>query len=156
MKNKKQIIIQNSVLKKLTTQINKGGVTYNPILNKDYNGTKNIAISAFPERSEIFKGNVTRKIVSDYCAKNSDLLEKGFPLGGWYNEKTKETYLDITTSIPLRRKIKAISLGKSANQIAGFNLFNFSEIPLGGTGIFNSSVSPFKERLRNASKLMHS
>ena len=147
--------LKNEVLRKLVTQINKGGVTYSPLLDKDYGGTQYLAISPFPERSQIFTGRATGKMVKGYCDKNNDLLEKGFQLGSWFNENDGKTYLDVVTTISVEKQTEAITLGKNANQIAGFNLSDFTEIPLGGTGEFNDSlVTPFEERLSEALTLM--
>lgn len=153
-KNTEHSVIKNSVLRKLVRQINKGGVTYSPLLNKDYGGTQYLAISPFPERSQIFIGRATGKMIANYCDKNNDLLEKGFPIGGWFNEGNGKTYLDVVTTISVDKRQEAITLGKHANQIAGFDLSSFTEIPLGGTGEVNSSVTPFEERLNEASGLM--
>jgi hypothetical protein len=150
MKLKKKVII-----KKVVRQINKGGVTYDLLLNKDYKGTSNIAISPFPERSQIVKGRATTKIVNNYCKNNSDLLLKHFALGAWFNSDESQTYLDITALISLKKEREAKILGKISNQISGFNLLNLSEIPLGGTGRFNSLVAPFENRLKTALTLMN-
>lgn len=156
MKSKKikRFVVKNRTLQKLVTQIKKGGVTYSPLLNKDYSGTRNIAISPFPERSKIFKGKATQKMVTSYFNRNNDLFQKRFSLGSWPDKDNAVTYLDIIAPIPLEKREEAITLGKHSNQIAGFNLYRFSEIPLGGTGEFNSSVPPFKERLEEALGLM--
>ena len=147
--------LTNEVLRKLVKQINKSGVTYSPLLNKDYGGTQYLAISPFPERSQTFTGKATGKMIASYCEKNNDLLEKGFQLGSWFNESDGKTYLDIVTTISVEKQTEAITLGKNANQIAGFNLSDFTEIPLGGTGEFNDSlVTPFEERLSEALTLM--
>jgi hypothetical protein len=117
-------------------------------------GTRNIAIAPFPERSQTFTGKATRWKVNGYCTKNNDLLQKGFALGGWFDKGNAATYLDITAPVPLEKQSEAISLGKNANQIAGFNLSDFTEIPLGGTGEFNSLISSFDERLNEALALI--
>lgn len=147
--------LTNKILRKLVKQINKGGVTYSPLLDKDYGGTQYLAISSFPELSQIFTGRATGKMINDYCEKNNDLFEKGFKLGSWFNENDGKTYLDVVTTISTEKQTEAITLGKNANQIAGFNLSDFTEIPLGGTGEFNNSlVTPFDERLSEALLLM--
>jgi hypothetical protein len=146
--------LKNGALRKLVMQINKGGVTYSPLLNKDYGGTQYLAISPFPELSQTFTGRATGKMVEVYCEKNKDLLEKGFSLGGWFNKRNSKTYLDIVTTISTEKQEEAITLGKNSNQIAGFNLSDFTEIPLGGTGEFKSSIPPFRERLDEALTLM--
>lgn len=133
---------------------NNGGTTYGPLLNKDYSGTQNVAIAPFPERSKIIKGKATKKMVLNYCRKNSDLFQNNLALGVWADTKNKKTYFDVTAPIPLEKMEEAKILGKSSNQIAGFNLSDFTEIPLGGTGEFNSTVSPFVERLGNTIRLM--
>ena len=154
-RNSKHVVIKNKVLQTLSKKINEGGVTYNPFSNKDYSGTRNIAISPFPERSQVFKGKATGKRIANYCNKNNDLLQNNFALGGWFDENSENTYLDITAPIPLEKESEAINLGRNANQIAGFNLFEFSEIQIGGTGEFNSIVSPFQERLNQALNLIN-
>lgn len=147
--------LKKEVIKKLVTQINKGGVTYSPLLDKDYSGTQYLAISPFPERSQTFTGRATGKMITDYCDKNNDLIDKGFPLGAWFNGNDGKTYLDVVTTVSVEKHAEAITLGKNANQIAGFNLSDFTEIPLGGTGEFDDSlVSPFEERLNEALTLM--
>ena len=156
-KNTKHSVVENSALRKLVMQINKGGVTYSPLLDKDYGGTQYLAIAPFPERSQTFTGRATGRMVKSYCDKNNDLLEKGFPLGAWFNANDGKTYLDVVTTISVEKQTEAITLGKNANQIAGFNLSDFTEIPLGGTGEFNDSlVTPFEERLEEALTLMSS
>ncbi len=147
--------MNTKVLKKISNQINKGGVTFCFAQNKNYSKTENIAIAPFPERSEKFKGKANSKMIERYCFKNRDLFKKKFCLGAWYDKSSSETYLDIVVPIPLSKKDEAITLGRESNQIAGFNLFDLSEIPLGGTGEFNSSlVSPFGERLDTALHLL--
>lgn len=153
--NNKTIVLKKKVLKDVLNQINKGGVTYCPLLNIDYANTKNIAISPFPERSEKIKGKATSKKLKSYCFRNRDLFNRNFSLGAWYDKRSLETYLDISVPIPLSQKAEAVTLGKESNQIAGFNLFDFSEIRLGGTGESNSSlITPFGDRLDMALKLL--
>jgi len=151
---KKYLVIEGEALKKVLTQINRGGTTYCPLSNKDYGGTRNIAVAPFPERSQTLSGKATGKMVRDYCNKNSDLFRGGFALGAWLNKSNSKTYLDVVAPIPLEKQSAGITLGKNANQIAGFNLSDFSEIPMGGTGKFDSSVIPFRERLKEALTLM--
>ena len=152
--NKKSIVMKKDALKKTLTQINRGGATYCPLLDKDYGGTRHIAISPFPERSQVLSGRATGKMVTNYCKKNSDLFKRRFALGAWLYKSCAKTYLDVVAPIPLEKRSAAVTLGKNANQIAGFNLFDFSEIPLGGTGKLDSSITPFKERLKEALTLM--
>lgn len=148
--------LKKEVVRKLVKQINKGGVTYSPLLDKDYGGTQYLAISPFPERSQVFIGKANNKMVIGYCDKNNDLIEKGFQLGGWFNENDGKTYIDVVTTISVEKQSEAITLGKHSNQIAGFNLSDFTEIPLGGTGEFNDSlVTPFEDRLSEALTLMN-
>jgi hypothetical protein len=153
--NNKTIVLKKKVLKNVLAKINEGGVTYCPLLNIDYAKTKNIAIAPFPERSQVFKGKPTEKMLKSYCLKNNDLLNSGFSFGAWPDNGCKKTYFDISAPIPLSKKTKAVNLGKCANQIAGFNLFDFSEIPLGGTGEFKPAlITPFGDRLSMALKLL--
>ena len=159
MKNKKQnkklIKISKKAFKTIKSKIKEGGVTYSPVLNKDYAGTPNIAVSPFPERSWVIKGKVTTEMLREYCKQNIDLLVCYFALGVWTNLATLETYLDITVPIPLEREREAKALCKKSNQISCFNLSNFSEIPTGGTGRFNSKVASFENRLKTALALMN-
>ena len=148
-------LVKRQTLKKLVEQINQGGLTYCPSLNKDYVRTEHVAIAPFPERSQIFTGKATKRIVTNYCKKNNDLISKHFSLGAWFDKGSSKTYLDIVAPIPLEKKSEALTLGINANQIAGFNLSDFSEIPLGGTGEFNlSMVTPFHKRLNEALALI--
>lgn len=146
--------MQIEKIKKVLKQINETGITYNPLFNKDYGGTPNIAIAPFPERSKSFNGRATKKMVINYCNENNDLFQKGFSLGAWLDKSSARTYLDITATIPLEKESEAIILGKNANQIAGFNLSDFTEIPLGGNGKAASFMNPFEERLERSLALM--
>lgn len=153
--NNKPIVLNRKTLKKVLDQINKGGVTYCPLLEKDYARTEHISVSPFPERSQVFTGKITARVLKSYCLKNSDLFKSGFSLGAWFDSCSLMTYLDISAPIPLSKSSEAITLGKGANQIAGFNLMDLSEVQLGGTGEFNlSMIAPFGERLNEALSLM--
>ena len=153
--NNKSIVLKRKTLNKISDQINRGGVTFCFARNKDYAKTENIAISPFPERSEKIKGKVTSKKLKSYCFRNRDLFNRNFSLGAWYDKRSLETYLDISVPIPLSQKAEAVTLGKESNQIAGFNLYDLTEIPLGGTGEPNSSlITPFGDRLDMALKLL--
>ena len=155
MQKNNSIIVKSKTLKKISNEINKGGATFCFARNINYSNTKNIAVAPFPERSERFKGKATAKKIKSYCFKNSDLFKMKFCLGAWYDKNSLETYLDISVPVPLSKKAEAITLGKCANQIAAFNLSDLSEVPLGGTGEFNSSlISPFGERLNTALSLL--
>jgi len=155
--NKKSVVIKRKVLSELIKQINQGGVTYCPLLKKNYARTEYISVSPFPERSQVFTGKITTRVLKSYCLKNSDLFKRGFSLGAWFDSVSLMTYLDISAPIPLSKSSEAITLGKGANQIAGFNLFDLSEVQLGGTGEFNlSMITPFGERLNEALSLMFS
>lgn len=152
MKNKLKLV--NKTLQKLAMKTNQGGVTYDVLLDKDYLGTPYISIAPFPERSQIFEGKATRKMILNYCNKNSDLLLEHFTLGAWFNKENKRTYLDVAALIPIEKQDQAVTLGRKANQVAGFNLSNCEEIPIGGIGEFNSLMIPLKERFQEAMNLM--
>lgn len=149
-----EILLKKQILKKILAQINQGGLTYSPLLNKDYSGTPNIAISPFPERSQILDGKATKKTVLEFFKRNRDLFLKKFSLGAWFDKVSQKTYLDISAPIPLKKQAEAITLGKDANQIAGFNLSDFTEIPLGGNGQSDSIMIPFQNRLEQALTLI--
>lgn len=150
----KKEFINSTSLNKVLKRINEGGITYDLFLKKDYGNTNNVAVSPFPERSYVFKGKATKKMIKDFCDKNDVLLRNNFALGAWFDKESNQTYLDITAVIPTKKIKKAINLGKKANQIAGFNLMSFKEFSIGGTGTFNQKVSPFKDRLIEALTLI--
>ncbi len=148
--------IKTKVLRSvLLAKINEGGVTYCPSSGKDYAMSNNIAIAPFPERSQAFEGKATRRMVSFYFRKNKDLFSKNLSFGAWYDKVSSKTYFDVVSPVPLEKEKDAIALGKDANQIAGFNLSDFSEIPLGGTGEYSPAlVTPFMDRLSMALALI--
>ena len=159
LNNDKQILQKKAILKKILTQVSKeGGITYNLSSNKDYGGTKNIAVSLLPEKTESFVGKATMERLTNYCDKNSDLFikYKKLSLGVGFDTKSGKTDLDITATIPLEKKSEAIALAKKANQKSIFDLYTFTETEVGGTGIYDPLIvtTTPEERLDEALILM--
>ena len=72
-------------------------------------------------------------ILQDFANRNSDALRQpGAHLGGWTDKETGKTYLDVSHNIGNRNR--AISAGKSRNQIAIWDVKHGREIRTGGTG----------------------
>jgi predicted ABC-type ATPase len=138
-------------LAQIVEDINNGGISYNLAQKASLGGTKNYAVSLYPERSVILDKLSTKDIVK-FIKSNSDLLsQKGHILGGWYDTETGKIYLDVSTAF--KNKEKAIELGKEFNQKAIFDLKNFSDIPTGGTGENTGGLPPIKDRLKSIARL---
>jgi hypothetical protein len=124
------------ITKQIADEVNKtGGITFNLKKAKSLGGTKNFAVSPFPERSLIKKGKtLTSKDIANYIRKNKDLLKKpDHSLGGWVDKDANQVFLDVSIVVP--NKAKAMEIGKKFNQKAIFDLKKFEDIPLGGTGL---------------------
>lgn len=127
---------------KATKGISEGGATIDVVRNIDFAGTPHIAVSPFPERSTIFQGATTPKMIADYLEKNFDLLsQKGYALGGWFDTSSKQTYLDVVVPVSKKRSSDAVALGRMSNQKAIFDLEDFKEISTGGTGEVKGAAS---------------
>lgn len=134
-KDPKQDFRTSETSKTIAKEISEtGGITFNLFSGKSLGGTKNFAVSPYPERSFIKKGKITHNDLADYIEKNADLLLKeDHSLGGWIDDATGETFLDV--SITVSDKAKAIKIGRKFNQRAIFDLETFEEINTGGTGL---------------------
>lgn len=87
-----------------------------------------------PGRSKIVpESQVTPQTISDYANEHSDALrQSGAHIGGWTDKETGLTHLDVSHKIGSRNR--AISAGKSRNQIAIWDVSKGREIRTGGTG----------------------
>lgn len=135
--------------------ISEGGATMDVVRNIDYGGTPHIAVSPFPERSQIYIGETTRKMLAQYLRQNFDLLsKKGYALGGWFDTSSGQTYLDVVVPVPKNRSREAVALGRMSNQKAIFDLEEFKEIPTGGTGETVGAVS-LEERTKMVNQILN-
>lgn len=126
--------------------INAGGTSIDVFNNVDYGGKPFIAVSAYPERSQIMTGKATDPMVRGYIADNADLLGKPHHmLGGWFNTKDGKTYIDVSVAVPKSHQAEAVQLAKISDQIAVFDLEHFKEHPTGGKGT-GEKVAPITAR----------
>lgn len=134
---------------------NEGGFTYDLIRGIDFGGTPHISVSPFPERTMKIQGETTTKHLAEFLKKNFNLLKKkGFAAGGWYNKADGMTYLDVVVTVPKEKAHLATKLGNKSNQIAGFDLETFNEIPYKGDGTI-SKVAPITERMEIIKEILN-
>lgn len=101
-----------------------GGITVDV-----WNGSKpssGIVVAPFKETETTFSLNeFTASDVEDYMEKFRPLLEvSGMHLGGWVSDDT--VYLDV--SIVTEDEVTATALAQDGNQLATFNLSNFTQL----------------------------
>jgi hypothetical protein len=128
-----------SIFKKAAEAARGGGFTMDLLRNVDYAGTPNIAVSPYPERTmTIGAEGVNGQTLATFVKNNADIFlnpkMKGLVQGGWFDEKSGFGGLDVVLPVPLSMEPEAAPLGGAANQIAGFNLSSFDEVPFGGDG----------------------
>lgn len=110
-----------------------GGTTYNLVGDKPMGGEKAYAVSIYPDRSLIVKGNPTKDQITEFIRQNQDLLSRAdHSLGTWFDKSSGQTYVDVSVTVPERDW--AEFLGREYNQKAIFDLNKFEEIKTGGTG----------------------
>ena len=143
-----QFKIDETSLNKIVDDINQGGVTFDINKMKSLGGQKYTAVSVYPERSKIFKSPIVKSTdILKYIRDNLDLLSrKNHTLGGWYDTKSKQLYLDVAAAVADEEV--AIKLGKQFNQKAVFNLERFEEISTGGTGEKTGFFGSLKDRIK--------
>jgi GNAT superfamily N-acetyltransferase len=110
-----------------------GGFTYN-LAKGDQFGKDAFAVSAFPERAEVYDEQPGKKVIAQYIDKNNILgSEHGdrVHVGGWKGSDGK-WYLDLSTTTP--DLSSARKLAATADQKAIFDLKHGKEIDTGGTG----------------------
>lgn len=78
-------------------------------------------------------GKAAQGIINDYARKNADVLKMpGAHIGGWRDNDTGKTHLDVSHNIPRVRD--AVKAGKARNQIAIWDVKRSREIRTGGSG----------------------
>jgi len=128
-----------------------GGITYNA-KGGNLGGKKVYSVAIYPERSQTFKGEVTKNDIIKYVYDNIDLLgKKGHSLGGWYDTESKQLWLDVAGTV--KDKNLAIKLGKKFNQKAIFDLNKFEEISTGGTGEATGKMPSISARQKYLSNI---
>lgn len=96
-----------------------GGFTYNPIAQ--LSPTRGFMVSPYPQREHVIEGKVTGRDIMRYVRHNADLLgQPGHFLGGWFDESSGKTYLDV--SVRAKSGRAAARLAKTHNQYAYFDL----------------------------------
>lgn len=113
-----------------------GGSTF--LKGSNVGGLPFNSVSIFPERTVIIPGkDITVADLKSFRDKNSDILKDNediLAVGTWFDSSSDSTYLDIAVVLPNSQLEVAKSLGDLYNQKAIFNLENFEEIGLSGTG----------------------
>jgi hypothetical protein len=103
-----------------------GGATFN-LTKGNLAGTPHYAVSVYPERELIMKGEPTTKAIEQYMAKNADLLsDPANSFGIWRDVESGKTYLDVVVTTP--DKAAAMKLGLDNGQLAIFDLGKMQEI----------------------------
>lgn len=91
-------------------------------------GDHGFGVSPFPEREQVFEKAPTTHDIAQYIDKNHDLLSQpGHNVGGWRDEATGKTHLDV--SIVTSSENEAHALAAQHNQIAIFNYKTGESIP---------------------------
>jgi hypothetical protein len=127
-----------------------GGSTINAV-HGDLGGREgNYSVSIFPEFTWVVPGRlITPEQVAEFearlRAKGINPATPNLSIGTWYNPATNETQFDL--AITTTNRERAIALGFQYNQIAIFDLGNFSDIPTGGTGEAVGGLPMVAERL---------
>lgn len=77
--------------------------------------------------------NRGKEILQAYAQAHADVLSKsGAHLGGWTDQNSGKTYLDVSMNIKNRNR--AVAAGKHGNQISIWDVKHSREIKTGGTG----------------------
>lgn len=106
-----------------------GGFTYSPIAQLTPN--RGFMVSPYPEREHVIEGKVTGRALMSYVRNNADLLgQPGHFLGGWFDERSGKTYLDVSVRAKTGRK--AAQLAKTHNQFAYFDLGKMRTVDVPG------------------------
>lgn len=101
---------------------------------EDLFGKPGYSVSTHTDKTKTVKGKeVTKQELDQYKKDNKEALKdpNNF-VGTWYDSKSDQTYIDITTRV--ENKEQAIKLGQDNNQKAIFDLESGTEIDTGGTG----------------------
>ena len=136
----------NLIAEQIVATIRDGGSTY--LIQGNMAETDNIAVSIFPDYSQVVMGHVTYKQLSDFYQSHKLILKK-YPelaVGTWYENNL--TYIDLV--ILVRDRDKAVALGRRYNQKAVFDLTTMEEIETGGTGKVLELFPTIEERINEA------
>jgi hypothetical protein len=112
------------------------------------------AVSIFPERSQIVKGQITEDDINKFIANNQDLItgnQDVLAMGTWFEESENQTYLDLSSVLP---HDEAKRLGRDYNQKAVFNLEILQEVDTGGTGEALPNLKPEIERINDIRSIL--
>lgn len=108
-------------------------------------GKPGFAVSTHTDKTVIVKGkDIDQEVLDKYKESNKEALENpnNF-IGTWYDSKSDQTYIDISTRT--ESKQEAIALGIANNQKAIFDLESMNEIDTGGTGEVKQEPAPSKQ-----------
>lgn len=116
-------------------QKNPGGFSVKPTTGKM--PTSGFMVS-IPGHSKIVSeadlhGQNGGRLIEQYAKENAEVLQHpGAHIGGWTDQASGKTYLDVSHNIASMSK--AVKAGKRFNQIAIWDVKNSREIHTGGTG----------------------
>jgi|13_taG_2_1085334.scaffolds.fasta_scaffold00069_5 hypothetical protein len=119
-------------------------------------GQPGSSVSIFPERSEVFDGELTEEKLEAFKEANKDLLDGNgdiLAIGTWFDAKSGQTYLDISSVVD---EASAVELGKQYNQKSVFNLQTFEEVDTGGDGTPLENAKSEEERVSDIRSLVSS
>lgn len=105
-----------------------GGFTYS-LYRGNLAGTAGYAVAVFPHRSVVFNGTATERQLAQFVQDNLGLLQDPqLNLGGWYDRRSSQTYLDISAVISSREL--AVRMAREHHQKSITDLKNLEEIPI--------------------------
>ena len=141
-----------------------GGFTFNQVRG-DMGRTPNYVVSPFPELTNahknhgVIQGRATAEDIDEFIQAVSTVVPLDNPrvhVGGWYDAKTDQTYLDVSVTFPHGQFARAKAMGIEFNQKEITDLATFEGFDTGGTGegLIQAeipNIAPtFTERLRLA------
>ena len=112
---------------------------------EDLIGKPGFAVSTHTDKTKTVKGKeITQEDLDQYKEANKETLKdpNNF-VGTWYDSKSDQTYIDISTRV--ENKQEAIDLAKANNQKAIFDLESMKEIDTGGTGEVKQETKKVKQ-----------
>jgi hypothetical protein len=121
-----QSVLKNPAKTALDLMEKDSGATLN-VAKGSLANTPHYAVSVFPERELIIKGEPTLEEIQAYMTKNKDLLNDPANSFGLWKDKG-QTYLDVVVTTP--DKEAAMKMGLENNQKAIFDLKKMEEVRL--------------------------
>jgi hypothetical protein len=112
---------------------------------EDLIGKPGFAVSTHTDKTKTVKGKeITQEDLDQYKEANKEALKdpNNF-VGTWYDSKSDQTYIDISTRV--ENEQEAIDLAKANNQKAIFDLESMNEIDTGGTGEVKQETKKIKQ-----------